>query len=99
MGCGERFSKVDKKDKTTGVRKPHNYVVLYESEDVERDRQTLPKRTHWNEDNRDDPVCPVCEELNANSFIFDGEKIRSLGFSPIEDSDGQFGNCATPVRQ
>ena len=90
MGCGERFSKVDKKDKTTGVRKPHNYVVLYESEDVERDRQTLPKRTHWNEDNRDDPVCPVCEELNANSFIFDGEKIRSLGFSPIEDSDGNF---------
>ena len=77
VGCGEGFSKVDKKDKTTGVRKPHNYVVLYDNEDVERDQQALPKRPSWNEDNMNDPVCPVCEELNANSFILDGEKIRT----------------------
>ena len=90
VGCGEGFSKVDKNDKTTGVKKPHNYVVLYDNEDVERDRQAPPKRPSWNEDNMNDPVCPVCEELNANSFILDGEKIRTLGFSPIEDTEGNF---------
>ena len=41
--------------------------------------------------------CPVCEELNANSFIFDGEKIRSLGFSPIADTEGNFHLMKSPA--
>lgn len=90
MGCGKRFSKVNKNDKTTAVNKPDNYIVLYDSKDVERDRQAIPKRTDCNEKNNDDPVCPVCEDHNANSFTFDGDIIRSLGFSPVEDLEGNF---------
>lgn len=95
--CDETFEKIQKPDKTTNVEKPHNYVVLYTKEDIEKDKQHIPQREVWNEDNRTDPVCPCCGEQNASSFVLDEQGIRSLGLTPDPNEGGFSTEDIAPV--